>query len=228
MSGIGTFIIVCYTAIGLGLVGLLFYFLRRWRWRWLVAAPLLLGVIALAVAPYVEEAHIAAQFEELCKDAGIHVKRKVEAEGYLEDICCTGHAAGPVTSVQAVAELERRGFRFVEYRRSNSEREPPIAHIEQNVHGWEITLLERPRARYHLRESRPHQWIGHRLKVHERAIIDFETDEVIARDTTYQRIANSVDQAWMGLLGSTLRSCHGSRVGPAVSLEDQTINPIKR
>jgi len=86
MSGFGTFIVACYTALGLAMVCVLLYLVRNWRWKWLIATPLLLGVVALAVAPFAEEAWIASRFEELCRNSGVHVQREVEADGYFDEL----------------------------------------------------------------------------------------------------------------------------------------------
>jgi hypothetical protein len=211
MSSFGTFIIVCYTGLGLGLVGLLHYFIRKWRWRWVVSTPLLLGLGALAVAPYLEEAHIAAQYEELCKDAGIHVKRKVEARGYFNSYMAAGYS-----------EMERRSWDFMEHYDPIHRK---IEHFERIDGQLKRSVIDRPTARYHLKESRANSPIGHRITVNETVIVDSQAGEVIARQTIYHRIANTVDQAWMGMIGSTLQTCYGK--GPPASLVDETIDQIK-
>jgi hypothetical protein len=229
MSGTGTFIIVCYTGLGLGLVVLLHYLIRRWRWRWIVSTPLLLGLAALAVAPYLEEAHITAQFEELCKRSGIHVLRQVRAEGYFDDFGMRSLTPGPITNPEAIRERERRGYQFVEYRGFPDRSGKPFYRIEKSANGWIVRRIEHPTARYRYFESAGNQLVEHKVWLQEQVILDTESHEVISRKTRYKRILNTVDQAWMGLFGSTLRICPDPSKGPPQGLlVDQTIVPERK
>jgi len=216
MSGFGTFIVVSYTALGLLAVGALFFFIRKWRWRWFLVTPLFVGVIGLAVAPFVEESVIESRFEEVCRDAGIHVVRKVEAQGFYDTTMRSGDSY-----------INRLGFIFMEHPAPGDRRK--IEHVEKVGGDWKRTIYERPTARYHLVESQANKAVGHKVRVQERVVIDTQTREVIARDTTYKRTANTINQAWMGLIGSTLRLCPDPSKGPPRGdLVDQTIIPIKR
>ena len=116
--------------------------------------------------------------------------------------------------------MEHRGYGV----RSNA----PIFHVEKERGVWQIKTIDRPSARYHVTESSSDKPVGHRLSVQEHVVIDTQTNVVIARSTTYKRVANTVDQAWMGLIGSTLSLCPDPSKGPPrASLVDQTIAPIK-
>jgi hypothetical protein len=216
VSVFGIFIIFAYTVVILAVVTILhFLVLRRYVWRWVITVPLVLGAVALAAAPFLEEAQIASRFEELCRDAGIRVSQRVEAPGFYDATLRSGYEY-----------INRVGFAFMEHPAADDRRK--VEHVEKSGDGWKRTLLERPSARYHLIESHADTPVGHKIWVQERAIFDSETKAVIARDTTYKRIANAVDQAWKGALGSTLRTCHGSLEGAPAFLVDQAIRPLKR
>jgi hypothetical protein len=228
MSVFGIFIIFAYTVVILAVVVILhFLLLRRYVWRWVITVPMVLGAAALAAAPFLEEAQIASRFEELCRDAGIHVVRKVEAEGYFYDITFADFKPGPITNPGAIKEFERQGFQFIEYRGYRSGTHTPYYRVEKTASGWEVKRIEKPTARYRLGEtlidSNAEIPVGHRLWKQERILIDRVTGEMIARATTYKRIANTIDQLSLGGFMSTLRLCSGS-----YDLVSQTIVPVKR
>jgi len=229
MSVFGIFIIFAYTVVILAVVVILhFLLLRRYLWRWVITVPLVLGAAALAAAPFIEEARIASRFEELCKDAGIHVVRKVEAEGYFYDISFRNLKPGPITNPEAIREYERRGFRFIEYRGYPSGTHTPFYRVEKTSSGWEAKAIQKPAARYRLGEtligSNAEIPMGHRLWKQERIVIDRESGEVIGRYTIYKRISNTIDQLWRGMLGSTLKLCPEGHS----DLLSQTIVPVAR
>jgi hypothetical protein len=228
MSVFGIFIIFAYTVVILAVVVILhFLLLRRYVWRWVITVPLVVGAAALAAAPFIEEARIALRFDELCKDAGIHVVRKVEAEGYFYDVSFRNLKPGPITNAEAIKEYERQGFRFIEYRGYRSGTHTPFYRVEKTDSGWEVKRIEKPAARYRLGEtlidSNAEIPVGHRLWKQERMLIDRLTGEMIARATTYKRIANTIDQLALGGFGSTLRLCSGS-----YDLVSRAIVPVKR
>lgn len=233
MSPFGTLIVASYTALGLLAVGALFLYLRKRRWGWILTMPLVLGVLAIGAAPYIEEVQIASRFEELCKDSGIHVQRKVEAEGYFNDIGLNSLTPGPIKSPDAIKEFERLGFRFIEYRGYRNRAGTTFYRVERAAAGWEAKVVDRPTSQYRLAESLVGSLadipVGHKLWKQERVIIDTQNNEIVARDTIYKRTANTIDQAWMGAVGSTLKLCpdpsEGRRRGGLVS---QTIVPIAR
>ncbi len=226
MSGIGTFVVVFYTSLGVGLALILLYLLRRTRWRWLLVVPTLVAVALLAAAPWVEEARIASQFNDLCKNAGIHVTRKVVADGYLDDIGWRPITVGVVTSADAIKELDRTRFRYIEYRGYGNDPKAPIGHVEKLGDAWQVSIIAAPTARFHLRESQAHKLVGHRVSVLERVVVDSETNEILGRDTVYKRRANTIDEMWAGAFGSTLSTCPElGKGGPRPALLEQVISP---
>ena len=215
MTGIGEVLILVYTSAGLAITGALFFALRKRRWKWAVVAPLVLVVATLAAAPFAEEAHIASHFAALCKDAGVHVGRKVLAAGFYDGIMRSGFLY-----------IDRSGYEFMEHPSSDRKK---VEHVEKIDGKWVTTVLDRPSARYHLLESQPNRKAGYRIVVTERVVVDSQNGEVIARDTTYKRYANSVDQSWAGALGSTLTFCPDpAKRSPEPGLADRTISPLKR
>lgn len=214
MTEIGTFIIACYTALLLAVVALCYFFMRRWRWKWVVIAPMLLGVAWLAYAPFAEERDIQARFADLCKDAGVRVVRKVEVEGFYNDLDTT--APGPRTP-QASIEFERQGFQYYEFRFSRpyvagrvatDNSEGRVVHIEKQDGEWKANLLKEPRARFHFKKLRNEEKVGPKIWAREQhAIIDSQNGEIIAREVGYMSLPNKIDLWWISMLGNPLRSC---------------------
>ena len=103
--------------------------LRHVRWT---AVPLVL------VLPWADEIWIASRFAELCKDAGVHITRTVEVDGFYDQTGRTGYEY-----------LNRFPFRFME--------QPPIEvlakkkgvveHIEKIGNDRALTMQARPTAR---------------------------------------------------------------------------------
>lgn len=217
MTGIGLTVVFCYTAIGLSLIGALYFLLRRSPWKWVVVVPSLIVVVGLAAAPFIEERRIATQFSELCKGAGVHVFRKVQASGFYDSTMRSGYSY-----------IDRSGYAFMEHPASNDRRK--VERLEKAGATWKTVVLEKPTARYHLVESSAGKKpIGHKVWVEEQVLIDTETNEVIARDTKYKRAANTIDQALIGTIGSTLELCPDPSKGPPrAGLPDQAITPIGR
>ena len=215
MSGEGMFFVACYTAIGFAVAATVHYLARKRSWRWIATSLLLFGVIGLAFAPFVEEARIASRFEELCRDSGVHVSRKVEAPGFYD-----------ATMRSAYSYIDRLGFQFMEHPAADDRKK--VEHIEKSDGEWRKVILDRPSARYHLLGSKPKQ-VGHKVSVQETVVLDAQTNEVIARQSSVTRWANTVDQAWMGLIGSTIKLCPDPTKGPPrLGLAELTIVPIKR
>jgi hypothetical protein len=207
--------IAAYTVVGFSIVGAVHFFIRRHPWRWLITTPLVLVVAALALGPFLEEARMASQFAELCSNAGVHVQRKVEAGGFYDG-----------TMQSAYVYIDRSGYSFMEQPTTDRKK---VEHVERVDGKWQTKVLDRPSARYHLLGTELHKKVGHRIYMDETIVLDSQTGEVISRATAYKRYANSVDQAWAGMIGSTLRICPDPGNGPPrPRLVGQTIVPAKR
>ena len=130
MTGIGDFIITVYTAVGLLLVGVLYLLLRKRTWRLFVVIPPLVLIVGAAAAPYAEESIIARHFAEACNQAGVHIVRKVEVDGFYDSIWRSGYEY-----------IDRHGYAWMEHASPDGKR---IEHLER-VHGkWENRVLEQP------------------------------------------------------------------------------------
>lgn len=76
---VGAGIIAVYSAvILLVLIWPLAKALKKFSWRWALLGPI---AFVLLAAPWAEEYWIASRFEEVCKDAGVHVYKQVEVDG---------------------------------------------------------------------------------------------------------------------------------------------------
>jgi len=49
--------------------------------NWIIVGPI---AVVLLAAPWAEEYWIASRFEEVCKDAGVHVYKQVEVDGFYD------------------------------------------------------------------------------------------------------------------------------------------------
>jgi len=215
VTGIGTFIVVCYSTLILAAVALCYFLMRGWRWKWVAIAPMLLGVGWLAYAPNAEERDIKTRFAELCKDAGVKIVRKVEVDGFYDDTIPNGLE---VVSPQGAAVYEKQGFRFYEYRFSRNaygkqilNPELRVVRYEKERDKWTGTLLKEPLARYHFTRLRYGEAVGYKISATEYAIIDSQTGETVAREIKYTSWPNQVDLWWMSMLGNPARVCPVNR-----------------
>lgn len=185
-----------------------FMFLRSWRWRWVFTGSLAAMVFALASQTIVEEREISIKFAELCKGAGVHIFKTVEVPGFFDATNTGPDQAGEVTSRQAIESYEKRGFRF--YERKASYNRGGVSRVEKIDGKWTVSILERPKARYHylhvgIREEMP---VGHKLEKRESIVLDSETGNVLARQLQYNRYPNSVDSLWIRFFGTGMRFCN--------------------
>jgi hypothetical protein len=196
ISIFGIAIAAVYSWIVVGLLLLLWYPLRRWRYTWVPFAAV--GLAAM-VAPWAEEYWIASRFEELCKDAGVHVYRKVDVEGFYDSTMHTGSEL-----------IEERGYRFMEHPAKDPGR---IEHVERIRGEWKVTILDHPTARYHFKyayQPTPHRIeepVRWKLERTERRIVDSQTNEIIGREVIFKRRPSVMEGLWIGLVGSGLTIC---------------------
>ena len=217
------------TAVGLTLVALLAGVLGvigYGAWRLLGRRPWLAWVIGTVVVgvvsvPLVEEAVIATRFEQLCRDAGVHVVRKVEVDGFLDATHASssiGYKDGPYNLPEAVVAFDRDGFRFKEHLLDNGK----VRHLERTPEGLWQSIINRPVARYHYKHAyqpTPYETeepVAWKVLKSETVVLDSESRQVIAREIVIVRYPAVVDAMWMNLLGSDLQMCPdpGKRPSP--------------
>jgi hypothetical protein len=242
MTGAGVFIVSCLIALvvilGLMVAAVLHHYVRNWRLTWSVIAVALLAAswvgYDLGYLSSVEERQIRERVAELCKNAGVKIARKIEVDGFYDDLDTRG--LGP-RAPQAVAEYERQGFRYYEFRFSQpyvagrvvESPEGRVVHMEKQDGEWRATLLKEPRARYHFKQLRIDEKVGPKIWVTEYAVIDSSTAEVIGRDLTIRSLPNRVDLWWMAMFGDPSRYCppFESRQGKG-SLPHDALVPLRK
>lgn len=210
---VGAGIIAVYSALVLLIiVWPLGKFLKRFSWRWRLIGPI---AFILLAAPWAEEYWIARNFELACKDAGVHVYKQVEVEGFYDSTTSTPH--GEVFPMHA-QELEESGFSFMEL--VSSEDKNKIVHIKKKDGQWRKEVLDQPTARYHYKYAyqptpyKQEERIGWKLEKLGMVIVDSETGEVIGRDTQYRRTINIAEGSWRLYWGLAKTTCQGSAPKP--------------
>jgi len=212
---VGAGIIAIYSAIVLAvLIWPLAKALKKFSWRWYLLGPI---AFVLLAAPWAEEYWIASRFEEVCKDAGVHVYKQVEVDGFVDDLRRSdryGIKTGLWNySQKALADWDARGYRFQE----NMLMDGGVVHLERTTEGIEASILESPTARYHYKYAyQPSKYIhAERIdwKVEKRGtvVIDSESGEVIARDTWYRRGINFAEGSWRVFFGQVTTTCSGPK-----------------
>jgi hypothetical protein len=176
--------------------------------RWRLFGPL---VAAVVVLPYADELWIAWHFHEVCKDAGVHIVRKVEVEGFYDSTRSTGNRE---VYPGHADELEKSRFQFMEYRSDDEKRR--IVKVEKKDGRWQKTVLDRPTARYHYKfaDERHAVPAGFQLEKGETQVIDSETREFIARETWYNRYPGLVEGLWVRFFGNGMTQCPDPEKGP--------------
>ena len=203
ISIFGIAIIAIFYTVGAVILVTLNRLLRSNRWRRLVIAPLAVLVVA---APWADELWIAWSFSELCKDAGVHVARNVEVDGYYDSTSET-HRDPP--STQGIREYEKGGYRFYE----RKSRDKYV--VRERVHGeWRTSIHDRPTARYHYKKVRDDADIGYQLEAIEYVVVDSQSGDVIGRNVIYKRYPGWVNTLWVRYFGSGMTMCPDPERGP--------------
>ena len=217
ITAVGLFTIVAFYAIAGYALAILERTIRPERWRWAIIAPV--GVCVLGL-PWFDEVWIAWHFGELCKDAGVHVSRKVEVPGYFDDTYDTHR--GPLSS-QGIDAYEKAGYSFYE----NKSRDKFVR--REKINGqWQTTIHDQPTARYHFRKTRNDEDVGYRLEAIEYVVVDSHTKEVIARRAIYKRYPGWVNAIWARFLGSGMTMCPDPERGPRQPLfPAAALNPTR-
>jgi hypothetical protein len=86
-------------------------------------------------------------------------------------------------------------------------------------------LLKEPRARYHFKQLRDGEAVGHNIAATEYAIIDSQTGEAIAREIKYTIWPNKIDLWWMSMFGNPAQGCRANRPG---RLPDDVFIPSRK
>jgi len=182
----------------------------RGRFRWV--RPMLVVVVPIVlVLPWAEEVWIAWNFANLCEGAGVHVKQKIEVDGFF-NATTTGPARPEIiTDPQRIASYESKGFRFVE-RKAGYGPDAKVSHVEKNGDGqWHVTILEVPQARYYYRYSSPRPEVPVMWKIEkiEQQVVDSETGEIIATDKVFMRFPDTIEWQWVRFFGTGMLICRG-------------------
>lgn len=216
---VGAGIIAVYSALVLLLlIWPLNKLMKRFSWRWAVVGPI---AFVLLAAPWAEEYWIARNFELACKDAGVHVYKKVEVEGFVDDTSSRGLREQVKTGLlhfdqKSLADWDARGYRFQENMLSDG----GVVHLERTAQGIEATILERPTARYYYKYAyhptpyTQEERIGWKLEKLGTVVVDSETGEIIARDTKYRRTINVAEGSWRLFWGLAKTTCEGTAPKP--------------
>lgn len=172
-----------------------------------IALPVL--AIAVLVAPWADEVWIAWRFNELCKDAGVRVVRKVEAAGFYDDTMRSGYEL-----------VDQYGFTFMEHRSGSAGK---VEHVQKVDGKWIVSNHDRPTARYHYKrmiEFRDASGIHHEIEVALKImkmgeeVVDSQTGQVIGRNIAYRRSPGWIEGLWIQFLGTGATICSGSAPQP--------------
>jgi hypothetical protein len=235
ISFIGVAIIAVYSlAVLLVIAWPLSRLLRNWRWKWLLIVPLVLPLLA---APWAEEVWIAWHFQKACKDAGVHVYRTVEVEGFYDATGSGYSKPGPLDYKPAIQSFEERNFRFYERLVGYDPHANPLRvdHVEKINDQWIVTLLDRPTARYFYKRAyqpTPHVYeepVGWKLSKSETLVVDVQTNTVLGRDVSYTRRPNIAEWQLLRFFGSGGRSCPDPEKGPfQPPFPESVLIPVKK
>jgi hypothetical protein len=182
LSFFGKLIVGAVYFVGAIILWGLWRLLRPLRaFRWLVLLPL---AIVIIVWPLADEVAITREFKLACKDAGVHVVRQVEVDGFFDAVVGGGYE-----------NIDRHGYSFME---QQSERKEKIEHIQRVDRKWQVTILDRPTARYHYKFADPRQEVpyGKWVQKRETQVIDTKTGEVIATETRFNRYSSPIQLLW--------------------------------
>jgi hypothetical protein len=168
--------------IAYGLLALVYWGLVRVTRGARARRAILSGIaVAFLILPVSEELWIAWNFAQACQQSGTFINKTVQVEGFYDDTRST-HAGKPTS--QAVQSFEKSGYRFLEMRGDGK-----VVRIEKVNGEWKPTLLDRPTARYQFKYTDPMNgtpW-GHKIVRTGSVVIDSQTNDEIARYTSYGR-----------------------------------------
>ena len=224
-SIIGTLIYIFYVAAIIGIVAIPLYLFvfKNNRWKWFFISPI---VILLVLAPVAEEVYIQHRFETLCEDAGVHVKRKVKAEGFFD---ATQNDSSTTNKVyddpRAVKRIKDSGFRFKE-RRTSQEK---VRHLEIKNGKIEQTIIDKPEAQYYYKYSHNNNRVDWKITKSQRIVEDSTNNgDIIGRATTIKRYPCFIESIWIRFFGSGMQMCPVPDEPPyQPPFPESVLNPIK-
>ena len=188
---------------GMAAVALLFLWLwlRKGRYWRFVIPPL--ALIAL-IAPWTDEVWIAWRFSQLCRDAGVHVYKTVEVEGFYDSILRSGYEL-----------IEHYGYKYMEH---PSDPRSKVDRVEKVDGEWRKTTSDQPSSRYQYRFADPRQEvpIGYKLEKTEWQVVDTRAGEVIGRELRFARYPSWVQSLWIRYFGNGAVMCEGTAPHPPV------------
>ncbi len=167
-------------------------------------------VVALAVIavilPWADEIYIASRFADLCRDAGVHVYKKVTVEGFL-DSTGTKMSADSVR-VGAIRTLDDRGREEFRYRFKESPlRDGRIWRLERLGNQLSASILDRPSAEFMYRRPVEDQQVAYQITKTEYQVVDMSNERVIGRRTFYKRYPGWLEGLWIRFLGTGMTMC---------------------
>lgn len=191
-SIISYFFMMIFYAIALGILSVLWRLVEPGRVGRVFMSSIAIFVIAL---PWIDEIWIAYHFHEACKDAGIHVSRQVDVDGFYYDAIRSGYSL-----------INHYGYGFMEHK---SRKAGKVDHITKTDGQWKKETIDKPTARYHLKYSYKHTPVNVQLTKFESVVLDSVTNEIIGRDTRYSRYPGWLNSLWMGSYGTGQTICKG-------------------
>ena len=205
-SIVSYFLMGIFYTVAVGFLMLLWLTIRHWKnWKFVITP---LAVIFL-ILPWVDEVWIAWHFHELCKDAGVHVYKKVKVEGFLDDThrATTNFAYDTMLRNQKLIEdFKKDGYAF----RENMFKDGRVSHRELVDDGVKRTIIDQPQARYIYKYSANNKDAGLQLEKQEWVVVDSATGEVLGRDTTFKRYPSWFDGLWLRyIIGAHPTICKG-------------------
>jgi hypothetical protein len=174
-SFFGVLLILLVYALGGALLGALWFALRKWKRAWILMLPLF---ALLLILPWAEELWIAWNFGRLCsKDAGTFVYRTADVDGFYDET----HGWRP-------DKLRTSGYRWVEGQDNSGSKPIYWRHewMDGEIHSSQI---DHPTARYHYLWTDRDTRISYKVERIERAVVDTELKQTLARETKYRRAA---------------------------------------
>ncbi len=174
--------------------------------NWSRAVWVLTAVVALF--PLLEELYIASRFAHHCKDDGVWLPHVLEADGYFST---SQRGSTPVTDTRLSDEFGKAKLGKFNFREYPSDSVPgKIAHVRRREDGgYEMLLLDEPRARYEYRFEYQRGVVDYKIRMIQDAIIDRQTGKPAATDTRYLRYPAFLDALWMKFFGIRGSRCEG-------------------